>query len=226
MDQPITRSTLRQAVRDAVVERVISGQLPPGERVNETTLARELGVSPTPVREALLSLEGRRYFSATPGKGFVVAPWDAREVHEIYSVLAVLDTTALQQSSPFNARRIARLRALNEAFRALQGDLDAAIKADVRWHAELVSTCNNRYLHELIRTGREAVHRYEYAFLEQAMDTQVSTDQHEAVIAALEQNRLKEALECLRLNWQRNIELLVPLLPALPAGNPGKNAVG
>ena len=102
--QPITRSTLRQEVRAAVLERLVSGQLAPGARVNETNLARELGVSATPVREALLSLEAQRFLRSTPGKGFAVAPLDAAEVHDIYSVLAVLDTQALRLAGPRGAR--------------------------------------------------------------------------------------------------------------------------
>ncbi|MCG8408033.1 MAG: GntR family transcriptional regulator [Phycisphaerales bacterium] len=219
-EQHIVRSTLRQTVREAVVQRVITGRLAPGERVNETTLAQELGVSPTPVREALISLEGCRFLSATPGKGFVVPPLTACEMHEIYSVQAILETTALRHCTPFDAARISRLRELNEAFRALRQDIDAAIKANVRWHVELVSTCPNQYLHELIRAGREAVQRYEYAFLQQVMDTDVSANQHEAVIAALERNLFEEAVELLMLNWRRVIELLRPLLPE-SASHPG-----
>lgn len=212
MKKPIIRSTLRQAVREAVIERVHTGELAAGSRVNETTLARELGVSPTPVREALMSLEACRYLSATPGKGFVVARYDAQEVHDIYSVLATMDTTALRAAWPFSADKIAHLRELNEAFRQLQGDVNAAIQADVRWHAELVSACHNKYLLELIASGRQTVQRYEYAFLQQVMNTQSSAKQHEAVIAALEREELDEAVAQLTINWQRNIELLRPFL--------------
>ncbi len=207
----ITRSILRQEVRTAVLDRLITGKLPPGERINETWLARELGVSPTPVREALLTLDGSRFLHSMAGKGFVVAPLDVQEMKDIFSVNAALDAMALRLSGPFDDARIQRLRAINDDFRS-KSTAKGADQADVRFHAELVSTCPNRHLLELIRTGRQAGQRYEYAFLDKVMEKEASADQHEQIIGALALGDMDEAVEALHANWKRTMDVLAECL--------------
>ncbi len=204
-DRPIKRETLREAVRDAVIERVLAGTLTAGERVNETALARELGVSVTPVREALLGLERESYFKRTPGKGFVVSSFRAQEVSDIYSVLGMLEGLALRSSKSLKPETVVHLRNINEEFRLLGDNVEAAIQANIRWHETLVSECTNVYLMELIRKSRRAVNRYECAFLNRHLDTESSADQHAAIIDAIERGDLEEAAVHLQANWRSNI---------------------
>ncbi|MEM6570130.1 MAG: GntR family transcriptional regulator, partial [Planctomycetota bacterium] len=93
---PLTRTSLRQQAASELRSRLLRGDLAPGHRVNETAIAAELGVSQTPVREALLLLERERFLDSAPGRGFTVRPLDPDEVREIYPVLGNLEAFALR----------------------------------------------------------------------------------------------------------------------------------
>ena len=119
--QAVERTPLRVQIRRSLTEAILSGRLPPGDRVNETTLAEQLGVSQTPVREALLGLEGRGFLSSRPGRGFFVREFSARDVRDIYPVLATLEVLALESCEPPDRAALVELDRLNGSLRRLAG---------------------------------------------------------------------------------------------------------
>jgi DNA-binding FadR family transcriptional regulator len=81
---------LRADLRLKVLERILNGKLSPGVRVNESRLAKELGVSRTPLREALFQLEREGFVRSDRDRGFSVEPMSAREIRELYPMLWTL----------------------------------------------------------------------------------------------------------------------------------------
>ena len=86
----ITREPLREQVHRAIVGRILREDLAPGARISDSVLAQELGVSRTPVREALLRLEREGFLDVDVGRGFFVKPLSAGEVREVYPILWTL----------------------------------------------------------------------------------------------------------------------------------------
>src|SRR3954468_15644671 len=90
----IARTVLREQVKDVLLQRIVSGELEPGERLVETRIAQELGTSQAPVREALRDLELLRLVESEPFRGARVRVFDEEEMIEVYPVRAALEELA------------------------------------------------------------------------------------------------------------------------------------
>ena len=205
----LKRHSLRDQVRLAIIDLVFSGALPAGERINETKLARRLGVSQTPVREALLSLEGQSFFIAETGKGVRVRPLDPCEVREMYPVHAALESFALELAGVPGADILAELRSLNEEFAKAETEPERAIDLDTRLHRRLLEGCRNAYLLDLIAQLRRSANRYAHAYMREPGHVTLSFEQHNRILAALEARKLKQAVKLLRENDLTAVEPLV-----------------
>src|SRR5215218_8543921 len=136
----LERSAAADAVYDALREAIVAKRLSPGDRLAEEQLAKQFGVSRTPVREALLRLEAEQFAARVARRGLVVRPIPEREVLEVYAVRAALDglaaSLAAEQATPPDR---ARLRWISDQIR------EAAEQSDYVKMAEL-----NIELHEAL----------------------------------------------------------------------------
>jgi DNA-binding GntR family transcriptional regulator len=153
MIRPLQRPVpLRQSVYDALIDLIVGGELAPGQHMVETDLARQLGVSRQPIREALHRMEAEGWVDLRPSQGaFVHVPTD-QEVDELLDVRALLEaeTARLAARSPSPAR-LARLREIcREGQAAAEADdFGAAVTANNFFHAEIAAIGGNAVLAEL-----------------------------------------------------------------------------
>ena len=151
--RPVERPVpLRQSVYEALVELVVEGRLRPGQHLVETELARQLGVSRQPVREALHRLEAEGWVDLRPNQGaFVHVPTD-QEVDELLDVRELLEveTARLAARAPA-AGQLARLRVIcHEGEAAVEaGDILRFVAVNNEFHAELARVAGNAVLAEL-----------------------------------------------------------------------------
>ena len=110
---PITRRLLREDVYGEVFERIVHGGLTPGMRVRDSAIAADLGVSRTPVREALVRLAEDGFLDADAGRGFRVRALALDEVLDTYPILWTLEGLGLRSSAPLTADQLARLDEIN-----------------------------------------------------------------------------------------------------------------
>ncbi|MGH7682516.1 MAG: GntR family transcriptional regulator [Candidatus Eiseniibacteriota bacterium] len=207
---PLVRAPLRQAVRRVVLQGILHGALAPGGDVNEAELAAQLGVSRTPLREALLALEAEGFLQSSVGRGFRVAPLIERDVEEIYPVLWTLEGQALQ-SGPLPSGDL--LRELTELNTELDGSAkspEKALRLDRQWHQLLVSGCTNRRLLEAIRELKDLAERYELAYMRHSGFVPFSAKQHRAILTALRKKDVAAAVAHLVDNWRVSQEFLIP----------------
>ncbi len=160
MIRPLQRPVpLRQSVYDALIDLIVGGELPPGQHMVETDLARQLGVSRQPIREALHRMEAEGWVDLRPSQGaFVHVPTDS-EVDELLDVRALLEAetarlAAVKGSKPANGSIPAQLARLKEICREGQeaaeaGDFAAAVAANNAFHAEVAAVGGNAVLAEL-----------------------------------------------------------------------------
>jgi DNA-binding GntR family transcriptional regulator len=151
--RPVQRpAPLRQSVYESLVELVIGGRLQPGQHLVETDLARQLGVSRQPVREALHRLEAEGWVDLRPNQGaFVHVPTD-QEVDELLDVRELLEAqTARLAARSADPGTVARLRAVcHEGEAAIEaGDMERFITANNHFHATLAKLAGNAVLAEL-----------------------------------------------------------------------------
>jgi len=181
---PITHS-LREQIRERIVEGIVSGRWKPGERIVERRIAVELEVSQTPVREALRELETLRLIESAPNKGVRVRELSAADLEEIYPVRAGLEQVAAELAAPRLAEDVSALEphvtALYDADRA--GDGEAQVRHTVAFHRELVRAAGNSVLlHTWESLGIEVWTALSIRWLGTVQ--QSYAEEHEAVVEA------------------------------------------
>ncbi|MGW4915938.1 GntR family transcriptional regulator [Streptomyces albidoflavus] len=147
MTAPVVHS-LREQIREHIVDGIVSGRWKPGERIVERRIAVELEVSQTPVREALRELETLRLIESAPNKGVRVRGLTAADLEEIYPVRAGLEQIAAELAAPRLAADVSVLEpsvaALYEADRLADGE--SQVRHTVAFHRELVRAAGNSVL--------------------------------------------------------------------------------
>ncbi|MFF0729472.1 GntR family transcriptional regulator [Streptomyces sp. NPDC004134] len=148
MPPTVVHPSLREQIREHIVEGVVSGRWKPGERIVERRIAVELEVSQTPVREALRELESMRLIESAPNKGVRVRDLTAADLEEIYPVRAGLEQIAAELAAPRLATDVSALEphvaALREA--DAKGDGGSQVRHTVAFHRELVRASGNSVL--------------------------------------------------------------------------------
>jgi DNA-binding GntR family transcriptional regulator len=204
----IVRTPLRNEVYRAILERVYRGDLLPGTRIRDTVLATQLGVSRTPVREALLRLAREGVVAADMGHGFTVGRLDPVEMRETGAILSALECLALEACGEIPTERLARLSEIDGELARTRGDVDRCIDLDEEWHRTLLQDCPNGRLRDIIATLWQVPRRYMRAYLRDAGRVSLSTQHHARIIEALRRNDRATAAERFSHHWQRGIEEL------------------
>lgn len=198
----IERQTLRAQIRAELIRRMTTGELPMGEGINEMQLATELGVSRTPLREALIALENEGLIESTVGKGFRFAPANEKEFLELCPVLASLEALALELSPPEHVAKIAPvLLGKATAFSADVGEHGLIMQNDAEWHDLLLSGCPNERLMELITTLKVALRRYEVLLVPDEESVRRSAGEHLRLAQMLAAGDMPGAIAVLKENW-------------------------
>lgn len=173
-----------------IKERILSGAYRPGHRLVLDALARELGVSTVPVREAIRRLEAEGWVAFTRNVGAQVIELDAEELIETVHTLALLEGYATALAAPHTtAEDLADARALNEEMRRALDPLDPERFSELNraFHARLYERCPNEYLVGLVRQAwqrRDAISRSVFFFIPER--TVASVEEHEALVELVE----------------------------------------
>ena len=146
----ISRTVLREQVKDILLHRIVSGELRPGERLVETRIAGELGTSQAPVREALRDLELLRLVESEPFRGARVREFGDEELVEVYPVRAVLEELAAREAAKRLDGDVAGLEREVDAMRdaARSGDVNALAQHDIAFHRLMVEAAGNTILEQ------------------------------------------------------------------------------
>jgi DNA-binding GntR family transcriptional regulator len=212
----ITRVPLRDQVHRALVERILREELRPGARISDSVLAADLGVSRTPVREALVRLEREGFLDSDVGRGFFVKPLSTREVREVYPILWTLETLALCTSPAPHPARLAELERTNREMEESGDDPERRIDLDMAWHRTLLEGCENEQLLGMIAMLKTVIRRYEYAYMQQAVLIPVSTRTHEQIARALASGDAGQAATLLERNWKFGMEQVLDWMEGRP----------
>lgn len=206
----VERGNISAAAADAVRAMIVDGRLGAGDRINEVHLSQQLGVSRTPLREALSGLVAEGALIAKPRLGYFVRPLTLEEFEQIYDIRPLLDPEALRLAGIPDAKRIARLEKLNADLARAKGL--RAIAIDDAWHMELLANCPNRVLIEMIENIIVRTRRYELALMREQKNVGVATEDHERIMTALKAGDLAAACAALKRNMQSGREPIVAWL--------------
>jgi DNA-binding GntR family transcriptional regulator len=211
--QTLPRSLLRDGVYLRLRDAIVDGTLTPGEQLRDGELAAWLGVSRTPVREALLRLGQVGLVTTSPGRSTTVAPLDPDAVRQAGSVVAAMHRLAvLEAGDRLTGEDLDAMRAANQRFaEALeQGDADAALAADDDFHAVLVRVAGNHALDTVLEQFSPVLRRVERLRFS-TESGRLSVARHAHLLELLAAGNARAAAEAAHEIW----ESLDPLVDAL-----------
>jgi DNA-binding GntR family transcriptional regulator len=158
----IMRKNLSDEVYDVLKKMIVSGELKPGEKLPEEELTKKLGVSRTPIREAISALAQDNLIDVIPRRGAFVNQLSEQDITEIYDIRMVLEGLAVRLSIPHlseaDLEKMTRL--LEQAEAALLENPEYAINADLMLHDMIVKNCGNLRLQKIIVDLRDQVHSF------------------------------------------------------------------
>ncbi|MBD5786138.1 GntR family transcriptional regulator [Cellulosimicrobium terreum] len=179
------RQSGARAVYELLRGHIIDGTLEPGERLTEPVLAGRLGVSRTPVREALRLLQAEALVVELPTGGVRVAPLDVADARRVYEVRARLEgllaRDACERATPDDVARLVRLVTLMGAVRDHE---DEVLRVGAQFHGEIEALADNRWCSALLRQIRGHVDRYRALAARGRVGTTDHVDEHRAVADA------------------------------------------
>ncbi|QYF91114.1 GntR family transcriptional regulator [Arthrobacter sp. PAMC25284] len=158
------RSLLRDNVFESIRDAIVDGTFTPGERLKDTELEAWLGVSRTPIREALLRLERAGLVVAMPGKATIVAPYDLASTVNAQQVVAAMHELAARLAVPVvTDAAISTMVTANTRFeKALERlDIETALSADDEFHAVFISLSGNDVIQEVLEQTTPVIRRIE-----------------------------------------------------------------
>ena len=191
-------STLREATVEHLRNEIVTGKLQPGELLKEVELATQLGLSPTPVREALVQLAGQGLVEIEPNRLKRVSPLNLPAMCELMSVQRVLWQTGyswgLPKVGPIELEAMEGVL-VEEAAALAQGDVRTTFLTSTDFHSIVVAASCNRELGRLIADRFALIERLVLLRMASLISKKM-LEQDRAVLAALKQGDLAQALSC------------------------------
>jgi DNA-binding GntR family transcriptional regulator len=205
---------------DQLRDLIVQGSIAAGSRIVETEIASRLGVSRTPVREALQRLQQEGFVIGAPGaqqSRLTVAPLTQDDVHELLDVVGALEGLGARRAASLETEErrllVKELRALNQEFaraaRAESPDHSRLYDADERLHRRIVQAGVGPRLialHDAVKPQAERYIRMYISLL--TGDIKSSVDEHDTMIAAIEEGRSADAQTAVEVNWRHAAERL------------------
>ncbi len=185
---------LRDVVFQTLRNAILTGKLVPGERLMENQLAEKLGVSRTPVREALRMLELENLVELVPRKGAQVLDMSEKDIVDILEIRSVLEGLATALAcKKMTSKELAELKETEGIFeeKLKSGELEAAVDADEKFHDIIFLSTENERLRQIFNNLRIQLYRYRLAHAKIEPSMGILTSHHKGIIRAIE-NRDQE----------------------------------
>ena len=190
---------LRDVVFNTLRQAILKGELKPGERLMEIQLAKMLGVSRTPVREAIRKLELEGLVLMIPRKGAEVADITEKSLMDVLEVRKALEELAVQLCcDKITGKEIEELHRAADDFRRIlktSDDVTEIAEADVRFHDIIYLATGNQKLIQILNNLREQMYRYRVECIKRKESHPILIAEHEEIIRRIENKEKKEAAD-------------------------------
>ena len=200
---------LRDVVFNTLRQAILRGELKPGERLMEIQLANKLGVSRTPIREAIRKLELEGLVLMIPRKGAEVAEITEKNMRDVLEVRKALEELAVQLAcEKITDEEIEEMKKAAEEFKMIlkSKDITEIAEADVRFHDIIYMATDNQKLILLLNNLREQMYRYRVEYLKDVESRKTLVEEHYAVYRALKARNQQQAVKdiCIHIVNQQN----------------------
>ncbi|NDL66751.1 GntR family transcriptional regulator [Anaerotalea alkaliphila] len=209
---------LRDVVFNSLREAILKGEFQPGERLMEKQLAEKMGVSRTPIREAIRKLELEGLVVMIPRKGAEVAQITEKDLKDVLEVRATLEALAVKIAcQKMTEEELQALVDVNELFRqAANGhDTDQVIHQDVAFHDIIFQSTRNDKLIQIINNLREQIYRFRVEYITKMEDFQTLVEEHDDIVDAIRHrnNTLAQTLAERHIeNQEKSVRTYIGLL--------------
>ena len=150
----LERSNLADGIAILLRQSIMTGELPPGTRLIELELARQLGVSRGPLREAMRILETEGILESSPGRGSSVTQFSEKDIREVYSLRAVLEQEAIRRAAMYSKDEdLDQLQIILDALfeAAEEGNLSKVTELDFQFHAQIWNMADHQLLMQVLQ---------------------------------------------------------------------------
>nr|MEE4268356.1 GntR family transcriptional regulator [Candidatus Krumholzibacteria bacterium] len=206
----INDTSLRQQVYGILREDLKAGLLQPGQTIKLDQIAQRLGISRTPLREALLQLELEGFVTIKPRSGIVVRRLTEQDIRHLYQMIGALESSVLSTERPdISPAQIADMRQLNSRMQAAvqDEDFDRYYAANLALHNSYLELSTNPELVHQVAVMKQRL--YDFTPRRDILRDweESSTREHEAIVTALEQGDLDEAARLIReVHWSFTVQ--------------------
>lgn len=220
MEPKQPRRTSPDGVYERLRKRILDSELAPGSHILEQELAVMLGVSRTPVREAVIRLQNEGLLEIVPRHGVRIVPIAVSDMREIYDVLISLEPRAaeLLAARGASSKELDRLKASCEKMTDTlrRGEMEQWALADEEFHLGIVQLSNNRRLVDIVLNCWDQVHRARYFTLRLRQHPQPSTsiEEHYEIIEAIRQGDANAARRLYRRHRERGLREQIDVMTA------------
>lgn len=197
---------LGASIDDSIRQAIIEGRIKPGSWLREEALARDFGVSRTPLREACHRLAKEGMLDRIPRRGFRATQLDQTELEELYEVLVTLELQSIESMSEPGESLVPDLRLLKLEDQNNSRDATRYFERDLKWHSRLVAGCQNSVLIEMHREVSARLSRYFYLFWEAVDNSSGSRHDHERIEDALSAGDFELARAHLKSHRRKGME--------------------
>ncbi|MCH9812055.1 GntR family transcriptional regulator [bacterium] len=186
---------------------IVSGEMAPGLKIRDKQLGERLGISRTPIREALLRLEEEGFIYTKPNCATLVSSVNFKDAHSLYSIVWTLESLAMAQAfGNITTKDIEKMKQANEKFLKSmgRGQRKVALEADNAFHSIFVALSKNCELIHLLADLKVKLMRLNLYYFEKEKSAQLSYDEHNRIIQALEEKDKDLAISLLEGNWKNS----------------------
>ena len=192
---------LRDVVFNTLRQAILKGELEPGERLMEIQLAERLGVSRTPIREAIRKLELEGLVLMIPRKGAEVAKISARSLRDVLEVRRALEELAIELACQrMSEEVVGNLQKAQEDFKKAiaEGDAMKIAETDEHYHDVIYEGTQNAKLIQMLNNLREQMYRYRLEYIKDEDKRKILVLEHEKILKTVRERKVAEAKEAVR----------------------------
>lgn len=203
---------LRDVVFKTLRQAILTGDLKPGERLMEIHLANKLGVSRTPIREAIRKLELEGLVTMVPRRGAQVAQITEKSMSDVLEVRRALDELAVELAClRITDEEKEKLKEACAAFEkaVVTDDIRAIAKADVAFHDIIFQSTGNARLSQLVNNLAEQMYRYRYEYIKDEKRHDVLVNEHLKIYDSIIQGDIPSAKEAIRVHIENQEKSII-----------------
>ncbi len=202
----ILKISLRNQVKEYLKQQMINGKISFGERISLPSVAKELDVSVTPIREALTQLQQVNIVEAIPNRGFFLPALNKKESAEIYPIIAQLEHLAVS-SSTYTTGTIKKLEQIQSNIEKVSTPIEIVL-LDIEFHDTLLKDFDNKILKRMLDDLKTRVFLYEFHYMQENDLSALSSNYHRNIIAQLQQKNTDNAADLIKESWLTSIKFI------------------